>query len=194
MSTVDLDDIEFLHKIDPGEMGKRISELPSQCREAVDLVRQCRLAEEYGDADAIVILGMGGSAIGGDLVRSLVNDECSVPIYVNRDYDVPAFVNDRTLVIASSYSGNTEETLSAFRQALERGVMPLAITTGGELAAFCTSQNLPLITFDYPSQPRAALGYSLVTLLVVLQELGFIVDRSEQLDEAIQRVLARSDG
>ena len=185
MSTVDLDDIGFLRKIDPSEMGRRISELPLQCGEARIPPKKGSLPEEYGKAEAIVILGLGGSAVGGDLVRTLVNDECSVPIFVNRDYDVPAFVNDHTLVIASSYSGNTEETLSAFRQALERKVMPLVITTGGELAALCTSQNLPLVTFDYPSQPRAALGYSLVTLLVVLQELGFIVDRSEQLDEAI---------
>jgi glucose/mannose-6-phosphate isomerase len=188
MSTIDLDDVAFRRTADPGEMGRRISELPLQCREARLLAQECSLPAGYGQADAIVILGLGGSAVGGDLVRTLVDRECPVPILLNRDYDLPAFVNDRTLVIASSYSGNTEETLRAFGQALERDAIPLAITTGGKLAEICKTRGLPLITFEYESQPRAALGYSLVTLLVVLQRLGLSTGTWEQLDEAILHV------
>ena len=185
MSTVDLDDIGFLESIDTEEMGRRISELPMQCREARSLVKECSLPDDYRNAEGIVILGLGGSAISGDLVSTLVRDECSVPIFVNRDYDLPAFVSAQTLVVASSYSGNTEETLSAFRQALHRGARLMAITTGGELADLCQREALPLITFDYESQPRAALGYSFVTLLSVIQELGYVSDKSAQLEDGI---------
>lgn len=182
---VDLDDISYLRSVDPEGMGARVSELPLQCREAQALVEECSFPIEYGLVDAIVILGMGGSAIGGDLVRSLVEGECSIPIFVNRDYGLPAFVNDHTMVIASSYSGNTEETISAFLEALERGAWPLVIATGGKLAQICRDRQLPLLTFTYDSQPRAALGYSLVPLLVLLHKLKFIADKSAELDNAI---------
>jgi glucose/mannose-6-phosphate isomerase len=182
---VDLDDIAYLEHLDPDDMGARVSELPSQCREAKIAADEYSLPIEYSLVDAIVILGMGGSAIGGDLVRTLVQGECSIPIFVNRDYDLPAFVDEHALVIASSYSGDTEETLSAFTEAVERGAWPLAITTGGKLGEICTEQRFPLITFDYESQPRAALGYSFVSLLVILQKLKFIADKSAELDEAI---------
>jgi glucose/mannose-6-phosphate isomerase len=184
MTNVDLDDIAYLKSTDPKDMRTRIAELSVQCSEAWALAERCSLPENYRQADSIVILGMGGSAIGGDLVCSLVRDECSVPISVGRDYDLPAFVDGQTLAIASSYSGNTEETISAFDKALERGAMALAITTGGQLAETCRRRDVPLITFDYEAQPRAALGYSFVTLLVVLQELGYIAGKSGQLSEA----------
>ncbi len=190
---IDLDDVAYLQHVDPEGMGVRVSELPSQCREAKVLAEECSLPIEYSLVDAVVILGMGGSAIGGDLVRTLVERECSVPIIVNRHYDLPAFVNEHVMVIASSYSGNTEETLCAFSEALKRGARPLAITTGGKLAEICTSQNLPLITFDYKSQPRAALGYSLVPLLVVLAKLNLIGDKAADLDEGIA-VMERLQG
>jgi glucose/mannose-6-phosphate isomerase len=185
MSTVDLDDMAYLREVDPGDMASRISELPKQCRDAKEVASQCTLPEEYAGSEAIVILGLGGSAIGGDLVKTLVEGECRVPIFVSRQYDLPAFVSEKTLVIASSYSGNTEETLSAFREALDRRARPLAITTGGKLAGMCRDQHLPVITFDYQAQPRAALGYSLVILLQVLHQLGYVRDMSADLEEAI---------
>ncbi len=182
---VDLDDIAYLKSVDPDGMAARVSELPAQCRKARSLVEACSLPIEYRLVDEVVILGLGGSAIGGDLVRNLVQDSCSVPILVNRDYGLPAFVDDHTLVIASSYSGETEETLAAFAEALERGAWPLAVTTGGRLAQICQKQGLPLITFDYESQPRAALGFSFVLILGILRELDLIRDMWEQLEEAI---------
>jgi glucose/mannose-6-phosphate isomerase len=185
MTTVNLDDMEYLNSVDPQDMGARIAELPRQCSEARALAERCALPANYRQADAIVILGMGGSAIGGDLVCALVRDDCSVSVSVNRNYDLPAFVGHQTLVIASSYSGNTEETLSAFSQALDRGAMVLAITTGGQLAEICRQRSLPLIAIEYKSQPRAALGYSFATLLVLLQELGYIAGKSGQLQEAV---------
>ncbi len=109
-----LDKPNLLHESDPQDMLVRISELPQQCRDAWANAQSLQLPAEYRQAEAVIILGMGGSAIGGDLLRTLLESECPVPITVNRDYTVPAFVNERTLAIASSYSGNTEVTLAAF--------------------------------------------------------------------------------
>jgi glucose/mannose-6-phosphate isomerase len=108
-----------------------------------------------------------------------------VPIATNRDYTVPAFVNADTLVIASSYSGNTEETLSALEESRKRDALLLAITTNGKLARRTRKLDVPLLTFSYQSQPRAALGYSLVSLIGVMQNLGLISDKSDDLEEAI---------
>ncbi len=191
MSVVDLDDTAYLRRIDPVDMAGRIAELPKQCREATAVAGQQTVPEEYGACDAIVVLGLGGSAIGGDLVKTLIEGECRVPMFVNRQYDLPAFVHETTLVIASSYSGNTEETLSAFGEALDRHAKALAITTGGKLAKMCRDRNVPLFTFDYEAQPRAALGYSLVTLLEVLRRLAYVPDLSGDLQEAVETIEAQ---
>ena len=181
---IDLDNWALFHEIDPDDMLGRIAELPQQCRHAWANVQSLELPPEYRQVNNIVVLGMGGSAIGGDLLRALAEPECALPIATNRDYTVPAFVNAETLVIASSYSGNTEETLSAFAQARERGAKLLAITTDGKLAQQARELRVPLLTFRYQSQPRAALGYSLVSLIGVVQKLGFIGDKAADLEEA----------
>jgi glucose/mannose-6-phosphate isomerase len=185
VKVIDLDNWTAFHEIDPADMLGRIAELPQQCRDAWENVQSLELLPEYRQVNQTVVLGMGGSAIGGDLLRVLAEPECAVPIVTNRGYTAPAFVNANTLVIASSYSGNTEETLSAFAQAREQGAKLLAITTDGKLARRARELEVPLLTFSYESQPRAALGYSLVSLIGVMQKLGFVGDKSEDLEEAI---------
>ena len=182
---VDLDNWALFHEIDPDDMLGRIAELPQQCRHAWANVQSLELPPEYRQVNHIVVLGMGGSAIGGDLLRALAEPECALPIATNRDYTVPAFVNAETLVIASSYSGNTEETLAAFEEASKRGTALIAITTDGKLAQRAQELGVALVTFRYQSQPRAALGYSLVSLIGVVQKLGFIGDKAADLEEAI---------
>jgi glucose/mannose-6-phosphate isomerase len=182
---IDLNNWDLLHEIDPDDMLGRIAELPQQCHDAWANVQSLELPIKYRQANKIVILGMGGSAIGGDLLRTLAEPECVLPIVINRDYIVPAFVNAETLVIASSYSGNTEETLAAFEETSKRGAALLAITTGGKLAQRARELGVPLLTFSYKSQPRAALGYSLVSLIGIVQKLGFIGDKTTDLKEAI---------
>ena len=182
---INLDNWTLFHEIDPDDMLGRIAELPQQCRDAWANVQSLELPPEYRQVSKIVVLGMGGSAIGGDLLRALAEPECALPIVTNRDYTVPAFVNADTLIIASSYSGNTEETLAAFDEASKRGASLLAITTGGQLAQRARELGAPLLTFQYKSQPRAALGYSLISLIGVVQELGFIGDKAADLEEAI---------
>ncbi|TEU15776.1 MAG: bifunctional phosphoglucose/phosphomannose isomerase [Anaerolineales bacterium] len=181
----DLDKPHLFREADPQDMLARISELPQQCRDAWANAQSLPLPAEYRQAKAVVILGMGGSAIGGDLLRTLLESECPVPLTVNRDYTVPAFVNGQTLVIASSYSGNTEETLAAFEAARQAEAMLLAITTDGKLATRARELNVPLLTFDYHATPRASLGHSIVALIGIVCRLGLVSDKAADLDEAI---------
>jgi glucose/mannose-6-phosphate isomerase len=186
MAKVNLDDSRVYKKFDPEGMIERIKELPVQCRQAWRAAMDFSLPPHYANVDKVVILGMGGSAIGGDLVRSLVQSESKIPIIVHRDYGLPAFADVRTLVIASSYSGNTEETLSAFEAALTSGYKKLVITTGGKLKEMAEANIIPVFKYDYKSEPRAALGFSFLATLCFMQKLGFISDKTGDVAEAIQ--------
>ncbi len=184
---MNLDDHTRFGELDSSGMLERIGELPQQCRAAWVLAQGLELPPAYEAVRHIVILGMGGSAIGGTLLQELVAGECAVPITIVRGYTLPAFVRGPGyLVIGCSYSGNTEETLSAFGEAPERGSRPAVITTGGNLAALAQEREIPLVRFDYLSQPRAALGYSFVLLLRLLCRLGLARDYSADLEEAVR--------
>ena len=142
------------------------------------------LPQDYSQISKVVISGMGSSAIGGDLVSSLAT-ESKLPILVYRDYNLPAFIDAQTLIITSSYSGMTEETLSSFEQALETESKKLVITTGGKLKIMAEERNVPVFSFDYQAQPRAALGFSFLPILCFLQRLGIINDRSADVAEMV---------
>lgn len=138
------------------------------------------------DVSRVVIAGLGGSAIGGDLLSSYVGDSCPVPVLVHRDYGLPAFARGReTLVICSSHSGNTEETLDAFESAQKNDCTILAVCTGGQLAERAKQANIPLITFDHKGQPRAAVGFSFGILLAVFVKLGLISDQADLVAGAV---------
>lgn len=128
---------------------------------------------------------MGGSAIGGDCLRSVLAGELRVPMQVSREYHLPAYVSEKTLVIASSYSGNTEETISALREAEDRKAKILCISTGGKLADIATEKGYPLITIPGGISPRAALGYSFFPILVAFSRLGLISVKKEAVAETI---------
>jgi len=181
-----LDNPQFFKQLDPEGMLTCLHEMPKLCQQAWQLAREFNLPRDYYEVNKVVILGMGGSAIGGDLVSSLVASEAKLPILVHRDYNLPAFVDDKTLVIASSYSGKTEETLSSFEQALKTGAKKLAITTGGELKIMAEKKGIPIFTFDYKAQPRAALPFSFLSILGVLQRLGFVSDKSPDVAETVR--------
>jgi glucose/mannose-6-phosphate isomerase len=184
---MNLDDAARFANLDPDNMLLRISELPQQCRAAWQLAQELDVPPAYRAVRHIVVLGMGGSAIGGALLQGLVSAECAVPITVVRGYTPPAFVSGPdALVIGCSYSGNTEETLAAFRESLGRGTLPVAVTTGGKLAALAQERGVPVLRFDYQSQPRAALGYSFALLLGLCYRLGLVRDYSADLGEATQ--------
>jgi len=163
-----------------------LHEMPELCQRAWQTATEFNLPSDYAEVDKVIILGMGGSAIGGDLVSSLIASEARLPIIVHRGYNLPAFVDHRTLVIASSYSGMTEETLSAFDQALKIESKKLVITTGGKLRDMAVNKSVPVFSFDYKAQPRAALPFSFLPVLCFTQKLSFIGDKSADVAEMVQ--------
>ncbi len=181
-----LEDPATIHAADPGDMLGRIRDLASQVRDAWTLVRSARLPRELGRVRDVTVLGMGGSAIGGELAAALLAGELRVPMAVSRDYALPAYVGTESLVIASSYSGNTEETLSAFAEARRRGAKILALTTGGTLASECEAAGISIVRFSYEAKPRAALGWSLGLVLGALSSIGLVRDLSPDVETALR--------
>ncbi len=181
-----LDDLELLAALDPQGMYDHIAALPRQCSDAWKRGMSTQFPEGMEDVRAVLIVGMGGSAIGGDLAASLLKGSGKVPVMVERGYDVPAWVDSNTLVIGSSYSGNTEETLSAFSQAHRKGAKLLAITTGGKLKELADRFGAPVVKIDYKSPPRGALGYSFSLILASLAKLGLAPDLSREMADAVE--------
>jgi glucose/mannose-6-phosphate isomerase len=180
-----LDQPERFGEIDRQDMLGHIGRLPAQLERAWSIGQEQDLPSEEG-LHQVVVAGMGGSAIGADLLAAYCTPLATVPVIVWRNYDLPSYVNDRsTLMIASSHSGNTEETLSAFDKALEVGATVLAVTTGGELAERAQHAGVPVWRFEHDGQPRAAVGFSFGLLLSVLARLGLVTVESETLSGTI---------
>ncbi len=171
--TQSLDQLD-LSQVDPGQMLTALWNLPEQCEEALRLARQAQVKIDPARVRQIMVTGLGGSAIGGDLLRVLAGRRCRVPVVVNRDYTLPAFVGPETLVFATSYSGNTEETLSACQQAVDKGAQIVAVTTGGKLGESARRDGFPIVTIPAGISPRAATGYLLIPLLAILGDHNFI--------------------
>jgi glucose/mannose-6-phosphate isomerase len=179
-----LDDPDARSRLDPSGMLEAVRALPEQCREAWAAANA--LEVPWGEPpERIVILGMGGSAIAGDYLRALLSLESAVPVFNVRQYDLPPFVDERTLVIASSFSGDTEETLSAFERALATPARKLVITTGGRLLATARANGVPACTFAYAGEPRAAIGWGLMPLLAFAEKLGLMQGVERDVDEAV---------
>jgi len=182
---MNLDDLTYFKKLDTLNMLGEIDGLPDQLQRAWDL-GQTQPLPQLDDIRAIVISGVGGSAIGADLVAGSVSSSLRVPLIVHRDYGLPAFARGKhTLVICSSHSGNTEETLDSFDSALKNECSIVVICTGGELAKRAGEKNIPVWRFSHNGQPRAAVGFSFGLLLSLLTRLSFIPDPSADVAEAI---------
>ncbi|MBA2265111.1 MAG: bifunctional phosphoglucose/phosphomannose isomerase [Chloroflexi bacterium] len=173
---VTLDDAASLRRIDPDDMLGRVGELPRQLAQARRVAATVTLGERHTDVEAIVVLAMGGSAIGAELVAAAAGDRLRVPLIVHRDYGLPAGIGDRTLVVAASHSGETAETLSGFAAARERNLPLAVITTGGRLAAGAAEDDLPLLRYKLGGQPRAAIGFGVGLVHELLSRSGLIVD------------------
>ena len=169
-------------------MGQLIAELPDQCRDAWSKTRGLTFPSAYRGLKRVLVLGMGGSAIGGDLASDLQAFEGASPVTVHRDYTLPASIGEGTLVVASSYSGETEETLAAFEAALDGGARCVAITTGGRLAVLAESRRAPIVPIEIECQPRASVGWGLCAQLAVLQALGLAPQRDQDLAEAAEEL------
>ncbi|OPZ75491.1 MAG: bifunctional phosphoglucose/phosphomannose isomerase [Firmicutes bacterium ADurb.Bin456] len=176
---------EDICRLDTTGMFEALEGLPAQCGQACwDLAGGIELPQT-GAISNIVVTGLGGSAIGGDLLRVYTASKMAVPVIVNRDYVLPQFVGPDTLVFAVSYSGNTEETLSAYSEARSRGASVVAVTTGGQLGELASRDGVPLIGVPGGISPRAATGFLFIPTLRVLQKLGLLEDSVDEITEMI---------
>jgi glucose/mannose-6-phosphate isomerase len=169
--------------LDPRSMSSLLESFPDHVAAAARMSEWISLPAT-GDIRSILITGLGGSAIGGDFVRAIAEPQLKCPVIVNRDYDLPAFVSASTVVFACSYSGNTEETLSAYQQAKSAGAQLICITSGGSLETMAERDGYPVLHLPSGLPPRAALGYSLITLLGGMQRMGIISDMTESIRES----------
>lgn len=162
------------NKLDPSNMYDAVWDFPNNLTDAYELGKKIEFKKNYSSIQSIVVAGMGGSAIGGDVLATLEKDRLTRPIVINRSYDLPNWVNENTLVILSSYSGNTEETLNALNIALEKNAQICGITTGGKLASILEELGKDIVLIPSGLQPRAALAYSFVPMGMMLQKMGLI--------------------
>lgn len=157
-----------------------LESFPQQCREALNLPKGMTVSGEFSN---IIVCGMGGSAIGGDILVSCLKNH-QMPVHIVRDYTLPKFADKYSLVFTISYSGNTEETLSAYNEAIKRGCTVISITSGGKLAEISQKK----IIIPSGLQPRAALGYLFFPMLGILHNAGIVDIKNSELNEMIASI------
>ena len=174
-------------------MDKMIERFPAQLEEALQLASKVKLKQHASPIHTVLISGLGGSGIGGNFVQELTSTNCKVPVFVNKGYKIPNWVNKHTLAICSSYSGNTEETLSAFQQLIATDAKVVCVSSGGQLIEKARELNLDHVQVPGGwSSPRACLGYSIVAQLAVLQQAKLIDDSIFQDLQTAQKQLLES--
>lgn len=183
---------KMLAQIDTNGMDQKIKEFPEQLCKGWEIGERTECNVDLTKMRHIVFTGMGGSAIAGDLVHSIHSKDLQIPMIVNRDYQVPHFVNRETLLIASSYSGNTEETLAATKEAIQRGAQIICITSGGQLEQIAQKRGFPLFRMVPGYPPRAALGFSLGVLLQIFYRLGIGKLLRQAIDSAVSTLAEKS--
>ena len=183
-----LEDREKMVASDPAGMYERLENFPDQLREALAMGRDTPLSVSGDGITSVAVAGMGGSAIGGELAAGYLAGSMSVPLSVIRSYSLPAYVGPSTLLYVSSYSGNTEETLSAYADARERGARIVCSATGGQVGRIAEEAGHDIVRVPTGYPPRAALGFGLVPLLFVLGRLGLAPDPSDDVEDAIETV------
>lgn len=190
---VDLDDLEALAGADPSDLLAVVEQFPLQVREAIEIGgADVRLPDPDG-TKAVVVLGMGGSGISGDVVGALAPVAgLDVPVITVKGYDLPRCVDRDCLVFAVSYSGNTEETLDCVRKARDAGARLVAVSSGGKLAAVAGKEGIPLFEIPGGLQPRASLGYLFVPILSALERMGLISGMVNGLRSAVEVLEERS--
>ena len=181
-----LNELNIIEEIDKSGMINDIARFPEQIKEAEKIVENSNITSIY-KIDNIIISGMGASAISGDIIQSLLRDRIDIPIFITRQYDLPKWANKNTLVLSQSYSGNTEETLSTFKNAFQKHCKIIAISSGGKLQEYCEKRGVPFIKIPTGLQPRVATGYILFCSLYTLKKIGLIQqDMSQEIQETIQ--------
>jgi glucose/mannose-6-phosphate isomerase len=184
LSTGILDDPDGLKRIDKSDMLSFCVEAPEHCQKAAKLAWAVPI--NYSKPKTIIIAGLGGSAIGGELLKDWAMDKIAVPIEVCRSYSLPAYVNEKTLAFVISYSGETEEALSMFLDTTKRNCMTFCISSGGKLLQFAEKLKLPHLQVPSGMPPRAALPYLFLPMLIILEKLGLVSGVSSEISEAIK--------
>ncbi|HET7521196.1 MAG TPA: bifunctional phosphoglucose/phosphomannose isomerase [Candidatus Limnocylindria bacterium] len=173
---ITLDDPAVMKRIDVSDMLGKVREMPRQLALARRVAGAVQLDERHRDVDAVLVLGMGGSAIGAELVAGIAGERLRVPLVVHRDYGLPNWATARTLVVAASHSGDTVETLSGATEARRRGLPLIVASTGGALGRQAESDGTPYLRYEQPGQPRAAIGYGVGLLHELLAAAGLLTD------------------
>jgi glucose/mannose-6-phosphate isomerase len=184
---------EEIYSIDTSNMYRLIKEFPAQVSEAIGIGESATTRINTRAIDQIVLCGLGGSAIGGDLLRSYLAAELEIPFLINRHYTLPKFVSSKSLVIISSYSGNTEETNAAHREAIKRRAKMLCISSNGKTEKLAQSTKSPFIKVPGGLAPRAALGYSFFPLLIALTKMGLIKNKAREMKETVDILRKKSE-
>ncbi len=174
---------ELINRVDSGNMWGLISDFPKHWKEVMKLTEDIELNIDKSRIKNICFAGMGGSAIGADLIRAYSLKSCPYPVQVNRHYEIPNYIDENTLFIACSFSGNTEETLTALNSAIGKGAQIIGVTSGGELKKQAIEHEFDYIQIPGGMPPRAALAYSFVPLFRIFQTLGYLDESDSVLDD-----------
>lgn len=189
MANISLDYTGNYNRFDSDDMYEQIISLPEQIKTAYVDSEVSDFAKYYKNIEKIIICGMGGSAIAGDLIKSIF--EKDIPIVVIKDYHIPEYTDENTLGIVCSYSGNTEETVTCFKSFREAGAQIAMLTSDGILKHYSKEEGYLIKELPAGFQPRAAIGYLFFSLLKILQELGLVPDASVEARMAIINVKNR---
>ncbi len=188
-----LDDREALSKLDASGVLPTIEQLANQCQEVWSVAQQVKVPTDYASVRQVVVSGMGGSILGTHIIQTVFKDELKVPVLIVPDYSLPEFVDENTLVIASSYSGTTEETIAALHDAKNRGAKIAGITSGNEVARLLTEWELPVVifptTYNVSSQPRMGLGYSVLGQMILFAKCG-LLEITGEMYEAVLAIIS----
>jgi len=180
-----LDDIKGIEKIDALKMRDVMAELPEHCKEAYELGKRFSLPANFGKFKNIIFCGLGGSAMGAEVVGSYLRNEIKLPVIVNKDYTIFEFVNNESLAILISYSGSTEETLSAYKGAKSKGAKIIVLTSGGELAELAKKDGYPCLLIPAGLPPRGALAFVSIPVLAIFSRMGLIEDKEKDVEETV---------
>jgi glucose/mannose-6-phosphate isomerase len=186
-----LDDLSEIKRIDKSDMLSFCVEAPKHYAEAAKTAKAVSIS--YPAPQTIIVSGMGGSAIGGELLKDWARDKIPVPIEVCREYSLPAYANKNTLVFVVSYSGETEESLSAFLDAIKRKCMVVCISSGGVLREFAEKLSVPCLRAPSGMAPRASLPYLFMPLPILLNKIGLVSDVTPEISETIKILRNISD-
>lgn len=187
-----LDQLDSLRALDTLHMESSIGLLGQQLRHAWNDASSVQIPDTYKDVDHLVVFGMGGSALGTDVIQSLWSSSLRLPVTIVNDYNVPACVSERSLVLLSSYSGSTEEVLEAAQEVMQRTSRILVVTAGKDLEALARTHGFPLYKIDPVhnpcNQPRIAVGYSIIGQVALLASLGFITMNADHIETLASHV------